>query len=54
MIAENIERIKADLPAGVKLVAVSNIKPIEDIMDPLYVPVSESPMVPYGVESLGQ
>ena len=33
MIAENIERIKADLPAGVKLVAVSKIKPIEDIME---------------------
>lgn len=33
MIAENIERIKADLPAGVKLVAVSKIKPVEDIME---------------------
>ena len=33
MIAENIEKIRAELPAGVKLVAVSKIKPVEDIME---------------------
>ena len=33
MIAENIEKICAELPAGVKLVAVSKIKPVEDIME---------------------
>lgn len=31
MIAENIERIKARLPQGVKLVAVSKLKPASDI-----------------------
>ncbi len=33
MIAENIARIKAALPAGVRLVAVSKLKPNEDIME---------------------
>ena len=33
MIAENIEKILATLPAGVRLVAVSKIKPVEDIME---------------------
>lgn len=33
MIAENIARVKATLPQGVKLVAVSKIKPVEDIME---------------------
>lgn len=33
MIAENIERVRASLPAGVRLVAVSKIKPVEDIME---------------------
>lgn len=33
MIAENIEKIKDGLPEGVKLVAVSKVKPVEDIME---------------------
>lgn len=33
MIAENIARIKSTLPQGVRLVAVSKIKPVEDIME---------------------
>ena len=33
MIAENIASIRAALPAGVKLVAVSKLKPVEDIME---------------------
>ena len=33
MIAENIARIKSTLPAGVQLVAVSKLKPVEDIME---------------------
>ncbi len=33
MIAENIASIKAALPQGVELVAVSKIKPVEDIME---------------------
>ncbi len=33
MIAENIEKICAELPAGVKLVAVSKLKPLEDIQE---------------------
>ena len=33
MIAENIVRIKSTLPAGVELVAVSKLKPVEDIME---------------------
>ncbi|MBP3762659.1 MAG: YggS family pyridoxal phosphate-dependent enzyme [Bacteroidales bacterium] len=33
MIAENINRIKATLPAGARLVAVSKLKPVEDIME---------------------
>ena len=33
MIAENIARIKATLPQGVRLVAVSKIKPVEDILE---------------------
>jgi len=33
MIAENIEKIKSTLPEGVKLVAVSKLKPVEDIME---------------------
>jgi pyridoxal phosphate enzyme (YggS family) len=31
-IAENLKRIKADIPDGVKLVAVSKTKPVEDII----------------------
>lgn len=33
MIKENIERIRQSLPEGVRLVAVSKLKPIEDIME---------------------
>ena len=33
MIAQNIDRIKASLPKGVGLVAVSKLKPVEDIME---------------------
>lgn len=33
MIAENIAKIRAALPEGVKLVAVSKLKPVEDIME---------------------
>lgn len=33
MIAENIASIKSALPEGVKLVAVSKLKPVEDIME---------------------
>ena len=33
MIAEKIARIKATLPEGVKLVAVSKLKPVEDILE---------------------
>ena len=33
MIAENISKIKSTLPAGVQLVAVSKLKPVEDIME---------------------
>lgn len=33
MIAQNIDRVKASLPKGVRLVAVSKIKPVEDIME---------------------
>ena len=33
MIAENIAKIKSTLPAGVRLVAVSKLKPAEDIME---------------------
>ena len=33
MIGENIARIKSTLPEGVKLVAVSKLKPVEDIME---------------------
>lgn len=33
MIAENIARIRQELPAGVQLVAVSKLKPVEDIME---------------------
>lgn len=33
MIAENIARIMPTLPEGVKLVAVSKLKPVEDIME---------------------
>lgn len=33
MIAENIDKIRAGLPAGVRLVAVSKLKPVEDIME---------------------
>ena len=33
MIAENIVRIKSTLPDGVQLVAVSKLKPVEDIME---------------------
>ena len=32
MIVQNIERVKASLPKGVGLVAVSKLKPVEDIM----------------------
>lgn len=33
MIAQNIEHVKASLPKGVGLVAVSKLKPVEDIME---------------------
>ena len=33
MIAENIAKIKSSLPEGVQLVAVSKLKPVEDIME---------------------
>ena len=33
MIAENIEKIRAELPEGVKLIAVSKLKPAEDIQE---------------------
>ena len=33
MIAENIEKIRAELPEGVKLIAVSKLKPVEDIQE---------------------
>ncbi len=33
MIVQNIERVKASLPNGVGLVAVSKLKPVEDIME---------------------
>lgn len=33
MISQNIERVKASLPKGVGLVAVSKLKPVEDIME---------------------
>ena len=33
MIVQNIERVKASLPKGVGLVAVSKLKPVEDIME---------------------
>ncbi|MBR6440719.1 MAG: alanine racemase, partial [Bacteroidales bacterium] len=33
MIAENILHIKEQLPEGVRLVAVSKLKPVEDIME---------------------
>ena len=33
MISQNIEHIKASLPQGVGLVAVSKLKPVEDIME---------------------
>lgn len=33
MIAENIAKIKSSLPESVKLVAVSKLKPVEDIME---------------------
>ena len=33
MIVENIAKIRAELPEGVKLVAVSKLKPVEDIME---------------------
>jgi pyridoxal phosphate enzyme (YggS family) len=33
MIVQNIERVKASLPKGVGLVAVSKLKPLEDIME---------------------
>lgn len=33
MISQNIEHIKASLPKGVGLVAVSKLKPVEDIME---------------------
>ena len=33
MIVENIAKIRAELPEGVKLVAVSKMKPVEDIME---------------------
>ena len=33
MIAENIAKIKSSLPESVKLVAVSKLKPLEDIME---------------------
>ncbi len=33
MIAENINKIRAELPAGVRLIAVSKLKPVEDIQE---------------------
>jgi len=33
MITENIEKIRAELPEGVKLIAVSKLKPVEDIRE---------------------
>ena len=33
MIQENIQRIEQSLPAGVRLVAVSKLKPVDDIME---------------------
>ncbi len=33
MIAENIEKIRAELPESVKLIAVSKLKPVEDIQE---------------------
>ena len=33
MVAENIEKIRAELPEGVKLIAVSKLKPVEDIQE---------------------
>ena len=33
MIAENIEKIRAELPEDVKLIAVSKLKPVEDIQE---------------------
>ena len=33
MIAENIEKIRAELPEGVKLIAVSKLKSVEDIQE---------------------
>ena len=33
MIAENIEKIRAELPDGVKLIAVSKLKPAEDVQE---------------------
>ena len=33
MIAENIARISASLPSGTRLVAVSKLKPVDDIME---------------------
>jgi len=33
MISENIEKIRAELPEGVKLIAVSKLKPVEDIQE---------------------
>lgn len=33
MIVENIEKIRAELPVGVKLIAVSKLKPVEDIQE---------------------
>ena len=33
MIAENITRLTSELPDGVKLIAVSKLKPVEDIME---------------------
>ncbi len=33
MIATNIAKIKSSLPDGVRLVAVSKLKPVEDILE---------------------
>lgn len=33
MIAENINKIRAELPEGVRLIAVSKLKPVEDIQE---------------------
>ena len=33
MISENIEKIRAELPEGVKLIAVSKLKPVEDVQE---------------------